>query len=267
MVATMTRAILIAACLLAAGIACGLLIFHIFALPALERAAFYGDYRHLTQRLDRGDDPNRRTSYVPLKLSNMTPLKWAVRGKQPDSIRLLLERGASLENQSWPLLLISVWFDCPECARVLLEHGADPNATSASTSILRKTLDQQNSRLAIELIRAGADVQEGDLDAIFAYLRIQRFSVDDFYDVVKVLLARGLSPDSEVFSKTASRGTMLMYAAQWASPETVELLLCTGADVGITDAQGRTAFDYAQARTDGSAERVTSLLARQVADE
>lgn len=273
MAAAMKRTSAIVALLLIAATVIVALIRHIFMLPALERAAYHGDHPRLIHRLERGDDPNRRTSFFPTKLSNMTPLRWAVRGRQPESIRVLLLHGASLESQSWPLLVTAMMFDCPECARAILEHGADPNATSSGTSVLRYALARRQARAALELIRAGADLwtgtqrDPGAVDMIVGSLSVEELADDVFHEIVQALLERGVSPDVEVFAASPHRGTLFMYAAQWAAPETVDLLLRAGAHVDTLDAQERTAFDYANARTDGNAEKVTRMLAGQLTNE
>jgi len=269
----MKRTIFIAALLLMSSALCWVLIRDILVPPALERAAYRGDLPRLTQRLQRGDDPNRLTSNFPRKLSNLTPLKWAILGKQPESIHLLLHHGALLEDQSRNLLLIALHYSCSECAREILAYGADPNEAGPGTGPFELALIRGQWRFALELIRAGADLWTGDhknpgaVDMIVGSLSVEELSAEDFHELVQALLDRGVSPDVEVFAASPYRGTLFMYAAQWAAPETVDLLLRSGAHVDISDAQGRTAFDYANARTDGNADEVTSILAGQVADE
>ena len=97
--------------------------------------------------LQAGADIDARDEY------GTTALYWAAAHNHAECVRLLLEAGAGTgdEESSNPLPIASEQ-DCRESVRLLLEHGADPNADCPLCDACR----EDNREIAEMLIQAGA---------------------------------------------------------------------------------------------------------------
>src|SRR6478736_6556626 len=96
--------------------------------PALIQAARSGSLDSMNQLLDTGADMN-----VPGPTGdgwNATPLQHAILARQPDAVRLLLDRGANPNRVAGPKapapLLLAAGDTDPTFVNLLLAHGADP---------------------------------------------------------------------------------------------------------------------------------------------
>jgi len=88
---------------------------------ALMMAALKGDMAGVKMLLERGARINQ---------NGWTPLHYAATGPEPDIVRLLLERGAEVDaaapNGSTPLMMASQ-YGSEDSVKLLLDRGADPN--------------------------------------------------------------------------------------------------------------------------------------------
>lgn len=135
----MLRATLFVSVVLCAAIALWVVAFALEEPYApLHRASFEGDVETINELLDRGADPEATIDeelfgddFIHGKSSEVTPLLAAVSGNQPESVRVLLDRGA-------------------------LPNGS-PNS---SRSPLNEALIHRNTTVARILIRRGALIDE-----------------------------------------------------------------------------------------------------------
>jgi len=91
---------------------------------ALMMAALKGDMAGVKMLLERGAKVNQ---------SGWSPLHYAATGPEPDIVRLLLGRGAEIDatapNGITPLMM-AAQYGSEDSVKLLLEHGADPNRRS-----------------------------------------------------------------------------------------------------------------------------------------
>jgi ankyrin repeat protein len=176
--------------------------------------------------IEAGADVNRAEQW-----RGQTPLMWAAAQGQPGMIRLMLEHGAEPDVRSaindWVQvssesrrmfrpdggltpLLFAAREGCEECARALVEGGADPDFTDPkNVTPLFLAIDNTHFDTAKYLIEAGANVNKWDWygrtplyaavdqSTVPAGGRADRATVDDTsaLELVDLLLERGANPD------------------------------------------------------------------------
>ncbi len=153
-------------------------------------------------------------------------LNLAARNGRVEIMLMLLEGGAQAETKDKvgrTPLMSAVQSRNPDALKLLVQKGADVNSRDSQdgTAILRAAGTYGNAPTVVALIEAGADVNAADRN--------------------------GQTP--------------LMWAARWGDAARVEALLKAGAKPDARDAKGLSAADYARARADADAAKVTALLA------
>ena len=170
----------------------------------------------------------------------LTPLIYAVRGNDLESVKALLTAGVDVNQVSgygWGPLLVATQNLYYKLGAYLLEHGANPNlANKGGWTPLYLATDNRN----IE----GGDypVRKGDLDHL---------------DFIKLLLDKGADVNSRVKDSTETRtvftnqwldengATAFFRASQSGDVELMKLLLSRGADPRIRTVLGVTALHVA----------------------
>lgn len=151
----------------------------------------------------------------------MPPLALAAKYGQPDMIRLLVKRGADLNETRYPLLH---WAGKPEAAKALLAAGAKVDARDAkgATALhLTSGAWTPSAETVKILIEAKADVRARDeKGSTPLHEAIKQRKLD----IVTVLLAAG----AEVEAKD-QRGNTPLSLAEEAGPDFVALLKTAGA--------------------------------------
>lgn len=221
-----------------------------------------------------------------------TALMWAAAQSQPEMIRFLLSRGARVNERAtvrdWQRrvtaegrpkdmyrggltpLLYSAREGCLECARVLLEGGADINLTDPDgTTPLVMALLNVNWDTAKFLIERGADINYWDvygqtplyvavdMNTLPVGRRIELPSTDraEGIDIIRLLLDRGANPNAQLKLRPRYRNipndryrdpmivwgtTPLMRAAKAGDVPVVRLLLEHGALADLANSLGVT---------------------------
>jgi hypothetical protein len=122
----------------------------------ITRAAARGDCATVSSELACGVSPNQVDS------SGMTPLAYAASEGNLEMMRLLLDLGASPNlpagHHHWPPILHAVHKDRAAAVRLLVEHGADVNATTktAFTPLMMAAV-YGNAEMVKLLLSVGAD--------------------------------------------------------------------------------------------------------------
>lgn len=221
-----------------------------------------------------------------------TALMWAAAQRQPEMIRFLLSRGARVNERAtvrdWQRrvtaegrpkdmyrggltpLLYSAREGCIECARVLLEGGADINLTDPDgTTPLVMALLNVKWDTAKFLIERGADINYWDvygqtplyvavdMNTLPVGRRIELPSTDrsEGIDIIRLLLDRGANPNAQLKLRPRYRNipndryrdpmivwgtTPLLRAAKAGDVPVVRLLLEHGALADLANSLGVT---------------------------
>ncbi|MDC0598602.1 ankyrin repeat domain-containing protein [Gammaproteobacteria bacterium] len=254
---------------------------------ALMIAARSGNLEAAATLLEHGANINAREQW-----GEQSALMWASAQHQPEMVKLLIQHGAEVDAKSktrlwnrritseprpkdmnkggFTPLLYAARQGCLECARHLVEAGANLNITDPDrVTALSLALINQHFDLAAYLIEAGADLNKWDLfGRAPLYLAVDMntlpasgrgdIPVEDTLgglDIVTMLLERGANPNAQlkmrppyrqaVFDRRADHilgngATPLMRAAKASDDEVIELLLEYGALVDLPNWMGIT---------------------------
>jgi ankyrin repeat protein len=255
---------------------------------ALMATARTGRVQAAQVLLDEGADPNAVESW-----GGQTALMWAVAQRHPQMVRLLIDAGADVNARAtvraWERhltseprikelytagltpLLFAAREGCVDCARMLIEAGADvdmPDPDGVTPTML--ALMNMRYDTAIVLIEAGADVNRWDRwgrTALFDAVdtegllnpgtrALQPLDEATALDLARLLLERGARPDMRLKLIPPERSvvgdrvsndhildagaTPLLRAAWGADLDMVDLLLAHGARADIANKRGAT---------------------------
>ena len=184
----------------------------------LVAASHRGDLVHVRKLVESGANVNGADQH------GMGPLLTF----HPDVIAFLLEHGADPNLQTnesgVPVLAGLAFMNQVECARLLLDGGADPN---------------------------GAHTETGETPLHAALTKAH----EDRSEIVRLLLDAGADPNRATIPGVPTQGfwrdvrtrgeTPLHRAAAFGSPETIELLLTAGADKSLRDANDDSPLSWA----------------------
>lgn len=237
--------------------------------------------------LEHGADVNAREAW-----RNQTALIWAAAQKQPAMVRLLLEHGAEPDARSvvndWPrqmsaepremfrplggmtALMYAAREGCADCARALVEGGADPDSGDPrNVTPLLNALNNLHFDVATVLLDAGANVGKFDRwgrTPLYSAVDmttvphggrpdIPSESTSTSLDVIERLLEKGANPNIQLklappyrdirYDRGCDRmlttgATPLLRAAKTFSTEALRLLVAHGAMLELPNENGTT---------------------------
>lgn len=175
----------------------------------------------------------------------MTLAQSAVNMGHYKSLEVLIEAGADFQSGDmdnsrdtfvWIPIVLAAYFGYQECVRVLLHHGADPNAYSAYGSALYVAITNgphiETCRMLLEKgANPNQSAADNDVYADKDMLLLQAIDTNNL-EIVTLLLEHGAKVDS-VDPHREKCDTPLSYAVAFSTIEMVELLLRWRADVNF----------------------------------
>jgi hypothetical protein len=186
--------------------------------------------------LERGADVNAE-SY-----DHEAPLHWAVLRRHDDVVQLLLANGANTEVRDdygrTPLLLVARETGRVETATILLDGGAEVNARDRFNSTPLELAAWRGHRDLVDLLLdRGADVPTAGRDADnLASMAIEK-GLERLFEL--------LVNDIDLQARGEAGRTLLHSASEGGSARIVEVLLDEGLDVNALDRYGRAPLHYA----------------------
>lgn len=200
---------------------------------ALGLAAETGNLCCIPPLLDMGAEISSTTfCHFTLEIEALTPLHHAARNSFPSIVEYLLAKDVDMgieTSRHLTALDYAVKYGNEECARILIERGAEVNlskclniaATAGYLDILQLLLEK------------GAEINAKDSQGATPL----RLSVTGNHEeCVKLLLEKGANVQPEI---------NLLGAAKLDNPAILRLLLAQGVDVDIKDSIGATALEMA----------------------
>lgn len=162
------------------------------------------------------------------------------------AIKLLLDKGARLNDRTNDGTTALMMAREPDVVRLLLKQGADPNLRDkkGATALLTAVDAAIEEDGILALIEAGADVRAADEAGRTALALAAERGWDS---VLRLLLDKG----ADIDAATAKGMTPLMLAAVRGRADSVRLLLEHGAVLNKQNLGGKTALQLAQERLEG----------------
>jgi ankyrin repeat protein len=202
--------------------------------------------------VERGADVNARDEY------RETPLHAASYFPELKLVRMLLNHGASVNvtdrRRRTPLHRVSKGTNCSDedrfgAAQLLLEHGADVNARNQSDKsplhVASKFLELNLVRL---LLNRGANANAEDnrgRTPLHRVLEEKDFPDKDQFGITRLLLEHGTDANTP---NDDCETPLHLVASRLLSLEMAWILLKSGADVSLTNKEGKVPFQLARER-------------------
>jgi len=205
----------------------------------LYSAANDGRINIVRMLLDAKADPNKGAE--PSRMISQSPLRVAVANNHFSVAKLLLERGAVLNNGGSPLC----WLH-KTClymmAKLLIHYGADVNKRDeeGNTPLGRASLHARADIMRL-LLDAGAEPEKTEICLGVDYGSGPLFTAAGWANkaAIKLLVERGADPNRQ---ELEMGNTPLHYAISECNYDTINPLLKAGADPNLANKRGETSL-------------------------
>ncbi|MDR3710092.1 MAG: ankyrin repeat domain-containing protein [Capsulimonadaceae bacterium] len=182
------------------------------------------------------------TCYVEL---GETPIMTAAARGSITGVRALTTVRCGLDakdHHGYTALMYAINWRHPECAKVLIERGANVSAATPAGYTALIFAASHNEPVPVKLI-CGAHANVNARTSKYGYTALNYAAPRGFLEVARLLCDAGADVNAQ--ESTTGR-TALMEAADDGQTECVKLLLARRANVNLTDRKGRSALDYAR---------------------
>jgi ankyrin repeat protein len=203
---------------------------------ALLEAAQAGDAVLVRSLLNQGADPNERAGTGKF---DDPPLAYAVRSGSLDCARALIEAGADV-NAELGYQCIAARSPEVTMLRLLLNAGADPNwsdeHTTLSETLAREPVDISNAAAMLRELRTrGADIDNGR-----GFPNLWSAAQAGDADAVEALLTAGADPHIQPNPLGGAVWGIGHTESGQETARTIDLLVAAGCDPFVTDENGLT---------------------------
>lgn len=179
----------------------------------LRAAATYGHARVVRLLLAAGVDPNSSSRRGAVLMDSVASARHLPKPEALETVRLLLDAGATVRPEDDPAVVLAVASQSPSAVlRLLLESGADPNATrSDGAPAIVIAAMRRDARLVDELLAGGADVDAPDADGRTALMHAVERGANG---IVVSLLCAGADKDRKAVDGSSAHTLALAWGRQ-----------------------------------------------------
>jgi ankyrin repeat protein len=169
----------------------------------LRAAAEHGYAGVVGLLLAAGVDANLPSSGRSILMEAVASTRWWPKPDCLEAVRLLLEAGATVGPGEDPALVMGVGLGAPPAVvRLLLEMGADPDATrSDGAPVVVVAAKRRDARLVDALLAGGAEVDAADKDGRTALIHAVERGSDE---IVASLLCAGANKDTKALDGSSA---------------------------------------------------------------
>lgn len=185
----------------------------------------------------------------------LTPLMQSlILEENPDMVRLLLEKGANVNaraSDGQTALCFAVSKGYIECARILLENGADTELGNTSRDDLTMTpllgaIAKDRTDIFCLLLAKGAKINTRSHGKTPLWIAVTMAATYGKLEYARLLLEKGADPDlGDTSAGDGSNVAPLLEVTFRGAPDLLRLLLSKGANVDAKLVDGRTALSVA----------------------
>jgi len=217
----------------------------------LHLAAMFGQTEKAKYLVEKGAATQAANKY------GSTPLHYAAERRRTDTELLALLTGKlgadPVDKEGRTPLFRAVDADAPDTVKWLIEHGASPDkATADGERPLHRALTLDYEKVFAVLCEKGANVNATTKDGLTL---LMYFTLRDKPETIQRLLGLKASPNA----KGEGGRTAMHVAASRRNQKAMEWFLAAGGDINLADDEGRTPLDYAD---ESKAEWTTWLKAK-----
>ena len=246
----------------------GYLIFPVVYTVSLNFAIHENDVRMVKWILKIKGDINRDNSIPVLDTWSDTPIESACVKGNIEIIRMLLDKGANVNEEGWSPLILALANEYPDkyqVIKLLLDRGADVGSEGQKSEILtlisggydrrsvynvqakKEANEEEVYKIFILLINNGASVEywEGakSFQQSYSAMILESTAIQGNLQIMKYLVEEA---EYDVNEKLYADDTALIAATQNDNGKVVEYLLLNGVDKTVKNDDGKTALDIAE---------------------
>ncbi|MGW5366672.1 ankyrin repeat domain-containing protein [Actinopolymorpha pittospori] len=184
-----------------------------FEWTPLRAAATFGRARVVQVLLAAGVDVNPSSTRGAILMDAVACTRHWPMPESLETVRLLLDAGATVRPQDDPAVVLAVASESPPAVlRLLLEHGADPNAvrSDGAPAIVIAAM-RRHAGLIEELLAGGAEVDAADGNGRTALMHAVERGADG---IIASLLCHGADKDRQAVDGSSAHTLALAWGRQ-----------------------------------------------------